>query len=157
MYTKYRALLFENKEYFMPFLTNFGNLKMRKGRRKGGEGHEKGKRENIQNHGATIFVVLLSPALQRPCLRRESFLVEMCLCTTRDRGPVMIALLAREGMQVSLCIASFNTCTSPGVSKVLHVRNVSAETSHEELVAFVSQFGSIVASKCCIVCSFWHY
>lgn len=35
---------------------------------------------------------------------------------------------------------------SPGISKVLHVRNVSPETSHEELVAFVSQFGSVVAS-----------
>jgi heterogeneous nuclear ribonucleoprotein L len=30
---------------------------------------------------------------------------------------------------------------------VLHVRNVSPETSHEELVAFVSQFGSVVASE----------
>eukprot|EP00026_Physarum_polycephalum_P005266 Phypoly_transcript_05297.p1 GENE.Phypoly_transcript_05297~~Phypoly_transcript_05297.p1 ORF type:complete len:578 (+),score=90.96 Phypoly_transcript_05297:60-1736(+) len=36
---------------------------------------------------------------------------------------------------------------SPGLSKVLHVRNVSAEASHEELVAFVSQFGSIVAIR----------
>lgn len=61
-----------------------------------------------------------------------------------------VVLLMQGGMWLSYVhlSAHLTPYTSPGVSKVLHVRNVSPETSHEELVAFVSQFGSVVASEC---------